>query len=458
MPTTYLRRKTIPYFTAATPTTPTTPTPEPTPFSPADVAGLRLWLAADAGLYADAGVTPITDGGGVYQWNDRSGYANHLSQSTSALRPIYRATVDGDIGCVEFGNHVLERTLASFASGATALTVFAVVEQANLGTLLSTNGTSAGLDFMFNASAVGGSGQRTFFGSAHAIYGATFSHPTWLHELWYDGAQATNAERFRFFACGRAIETATGALSFTGDVPAALPVAQGFRLGDAGGGSSRWSGRLRELLVYVGVPTDDAAESLRDYLQERHGQGTRAQVTCVGDSLTSGTGTPSASWPTQLADALGSGWAVANLGIFNTTLQSWLAWAPTLRYPPAGHVVDAEVAMLGTNDLAIGQTAAEIEADLTAYWAARRAAGQRVVACTVIACGTFSGAAEAHRGTLNTWIRLQADTWDALADLAADSRLSNSADTTYYSGDTVHLTATGYLVVAQAVKAALDVL
>ena len=56
---------------------------------------LRLWLAADAGAYSDAGLTPATDGDTVQQWNDQlqgdNTVAENATQGTASARPTYIA-------------------------------------------------------------------------------------------------------------------------------------------------------------------------------------------------------------------------------------------------------------------------------------------------------------------------------------------------------------------------------
>lgn len=61
-------------------------------FSPTDIVGCKLWLKSDAGCYSDAGITPCTNGQGVYQWNDQSGNSFHFAQSSSPNRPLWSST------------------------------------------------------------------------------------------------------------------------------------------------------------------------------------------------------------------------------------------------------------------------------------------------------------------------------------------------------------------------------
>ncbi len=59
---------------------------------PLKFPGCNLWLRADRGLYADAGITTSTDGGVVQQWNDYSGRGNHATNTTGTQRPLYVAS------------------------------------------------------------------------------------------------------------------------------------------------------------------------------------------------------------------------------------------------------------------------------------------------------------------------------------------------------------------------------
>ncbi len=66
------------------------------------VAGLQLWLKADAGAYHDAGTTLATNGQTVQQWNDQSGNTHNLSQSTGADRPTFTTNVQNGLPVLRF--------------------------------------------------------------------------------------------------------------------------------------------------------------------------------------------------------------------------------------------------------------------------------------------------------------------------------------------------------------------
>jgi len=100
--------------------------------TPADIspATMRLWLDAkdQSTLFSDAGVTPITDGGAVQQWNDKSGGGRHFSQATVGLRPTWSNAGQ----CVDFVGYGTNDLLSSGLTGsnffgATYSTLFMVV-------------------------------------------------------------------------------------------------------------------------------------------------------------------------------------------------------------------------------------------------------------------------------------------------------------------------------------------
>lgn len=55
-------------------------------------AGYVRWWRVDRNVYSDAGTTPITADGSIYQINDQAG-GSHLVQSTSGDRPVYKTSI-----------------------------------------------------------------------------------------------------------------------------------------------------------------------------------------------------------------------------------------------------------------------------------------------------------------------------------------------------------------------------
>lgn len=183
-------------------------------------------------------------------------------------------------------------------------------------------------------------------------------------------------------------------------------------------------------------------------------------VVCDGDSLTYGekTATPwSQSYPAQLAGQINA--SVINLGIPGMRidqLASVAAWRVDglLSQVPGRNVL---VVLGGTNDLAQAATAATVESRLQSYCAARKAAGWTVAVQTIMpAGGTTPAGFEVQRAIVNPWLRANWPSFaDVLVDLAAEPRLQTTTNTTYFYSDGVHLSATGYGVIAELVRSAL---
>lgn len=119
---------------------------------------------------------------------------------------------------------------------------------------------------------------------------------------------------------------------------------------------------------------------------------------------------------------------------------------------------------IGTNDL-VGATLtpAQLLTQLTTYCNSQRSAGySHIVVFTMLprsAAGT-SVTFEADRQTFNTSLRAGYKGFaDALADVAADTRIGISGDEldlTYYNSDKIHLINAGYAIVASIAKVAVD--
>jgi hypothetical protein len=101
-------------------------------FSPADIAGLALWLdASDAAtLFQDAaGTTPaVADNDPVGRWADKSGNGRHVTQATAGSRGTLKTAVQNGRGVVRFDGTADHLTSSSqLLSGVTGLSVFLVL-------------------------------------------------------------------------------------------------------------------------------------------------------------------------------------------------------------------------------------------------------------------------------------------------------------------------------------------
>jgi hypothetical protein len=102
--------------------------PAPTPaFSPAEVAGLKLWLKADGVLWQDSARTTAAtaDGDPVGAWDDASGLGNHATQATSTRRPTLKLAVQNGKPVLRFDavDDVFNLTATMTSAPSTALAV-----------------------------------------------------------------------------------------------------------------------------------------------------------------------------------------------------------------------------------------------------------------------------------------------------------------------------------------------
>ena len=99
-------------------------------FSPLSIAGLQLWLKADAGLYTDAAMTTpaVNDADVVGGWADQSGNGNHATQATTANKPLLKLAVVNGKPVVRFdGADDLLQTISNMPAANSPLSIFAVV-------------------------------------------------------------------------------------------------------------------------------------------------------------------------------------------------------------------------------------------------------------------------------------------------------------------------------------------
>ena len=113
-------------------------------FNPTQISGCKLWFDGNdaTSMFSDtAGTTPITPGGSVARWNDKSGNNNYLQQATAGIRPVYQKTPGGYNG-VYFLDSTKQLTTINnnTVTGNSARTIF-LIQQATAVNALTTVGT-----------------------------------------------------------------------------------------------------------------------------------------------------------------------------------------------------------------------------------------------------------------------------------------------------------------------------
>lgn len=435
-------------------------------WTPLNIPDLALWLDARQ-------ITGLADGAAVATWPDASGNGRDAAQGTAGNRPAYAAAG---------GTHALNGQPAVYWSGAAgkklatpsflgvgydgAFTFFAVtrfdlysvtrVHAADGGAAWSAGRTAAGVgakdDIIQTTSGLTPSPSSTVLSArSNTINKACVETFRW------DGATKTQ----RISGRQRAAVAATGTLGLSGALT----------IGDTAAGGSVWQGALAAYLIYNRALSDAECLRVERHLALAWKIDHVPQVLCHGNSLTWGTGSTAGNdFPAQLLALLGGANVaqVVNVGLPGQPTATMVSNAAeqidSRRSGTTGR--DTLVFWEGTNTLFFGATAATTTSAYASYLNQRNTAGwsSLKVVPTLLPRSDASLPAgfEANRQTVNTWIRANAATYNyAVADVAADSRIGDAgdeADTTYYSGDSVHLNDAGYAIVAGIIKAAIDTL
>lgn len=241
----------------------------------------------------------------------------------------------------------------------------------------------------------------------------------------------------------------------------------------SGGKIGRWDGTtfpldqtdILAVIAYDRALSVGETSSVRDWITARYGAVPRTASTAIifeGDSLTFGIDSSdniTMSYPAQLSRLSSSPPKIWNGGSGGDTalLNNAAVATKSILTGIAAYSNRLIVYWLGTNDIANGRTAGQLEGDITAYIAAVRAADPTAVIFgnTIIARDPFNGTQDTTLATVNDWIKNSAG-FDHVVDLAADARLSDPTNLTYFNADGIHLTDSGYGVVAGLVRTAIN--
>lgn len=105
-------------------------------FNPLSLSGLEAWYdASDAStLYTDLGTTLVSaDAQSIEQWNDKSGNARHLTQTSAAARPTYKTGIQNGKSIARFDGGDFMTKILSGLTSAGDYAQFIVLKPANTG-------------------------------------------------------------------------------------------------------------------------------------------------------------------------------------------------------------------------------------------------------------------------------------------------------------------------------------
>jgi lysophospholipase L1-like esterase len=416
---------------------------------PNQIGTLLAWYKASA-------VTGVSDGATFTPWPDSSGNGRDATQSTAGKRFTYVASGPLGLPCVRgSGDAVTYMSMPAGVAVPTQNCTIAVVArpaQNQTQEVYVSPGTGQFLFQDIGNGAGGGTEDLAIFSTGDSALrksglvvpqNATFLAVTGL------------SSGLTFY---RNATTATSASA----VPSSTPT--GGEIGGFSGGSFSFSGELYEIMIFSPALNVAQVTQLRAYANTTYGteHTYTKQIVFDGDSITRGIKAFPHNYPLRTLDTLGSEWRGWNYGKDSQKVSDMNTDAASEIDPlySAGYIKNVIVVWGGTNDLFFSDSAATTYSRLQTYWAARRSAGWKVVATTILPrteAGTPAGF-ETARQSVNTSIRGDTSLYDALADVAADSRIGDagdSDDTTYYNSDKVHLNTTGAGVVAGIVATAV---
>jgi lysophospholipase L1-like esterase len=401
--------------------------------------------SADLAYFIDVQQSEITKTGDLIDAiSDLSG-VGAATTSTGTLRPTHKTAAGGGIR-FSGAQEMLVDTAWSMNRQASAL--FIVSRTDRLGS------TTNALTYMPQS---GGTNRLAAYYTGQMFSG-------------FDSAQRNSALEH-----GHGIETHFMSLGTTGSrlgVGAEEMTTVAFGAGTVTGGKiGRWDGtsfplgaEIIAIIAYNRELSQAECNEVRDWCETQYQAVARDEATVLifdGDSLTDGVQSSDAmtfSYPAQLS-RLGSHYPkIWNDGTGGAKIQDNVLATnvKTQLTNFAAYTNRVVMFWFGTNDISSGRTEAQIEADIDSFISAVRAhdAGAIIIATTIIAREPFNPTQDALIVTINDHIKVTAD-FDRVVDLAADARLSDGTDTTYYDADGIHLNDTGYGVVADLVRADL---
>lgn len=400
----------------------------------------------------DPAWTPPANLAGVSSWADNQG-SHTATQATSTKRPFYVNRCANFAGrpAVYFPGLLTSSTFTDLAQTYTVLYVGMILNSVTTNSPIASDAKTTSRVLIYQD----GTNSRKTTGFAGAnIAGSTYFYEPKVYRLKAAGASSALAVGSSTVASGSAGTNTLGQIALGNRADWDGSAGSGVvTLGNYGPcylfgivasdvtAAPNWSSFLTDLQSYLGIGA------------------TRNLVVCDGDSRVLGLGASAARnvpWPAQVDNQLNTVAAVINLGVGSQTVADMNTDAATQVDPlySAGYAKKVVVCAGGINDC-IGTAAATIQTRLSTYVSARQATGFQVVICTMPPAATITGANETTRQTVNSWITGGSSGADVVVDLAADSRLSNTGDTTYFASDGVHFTTTGYGVWASLIKTGL---
>lgn len=416
---------------------------------PSDLTDLYAWYDGAQDLYdATSGGSAVVAGAAIARWEDQSGNARHLTQGTSGNRPKWDGTRNLVVSVLDSNQWM--SAPGSFTLDKQDCSMFFIVELSSLRSLYHWLNQASGRSIeMYYENAVttnngklaisnsGTRFSRRPMTSQLCLIGCVFTGSN--VKIWIDDTSSTVT------ALSSGTDTITSFMGFNGFT-----------------GPSK--GAFKDIIIYDRALSDsEVTDTIFAYAIDRGVASSREhQVVFEGDSITNGFGTAlNRGWPSLLS--IPATVRRKNYGLTGQYLFRGSA-AITDRYANEVEleVVSGETNILcvfaGTNDINDGETGTDTYNELVTHCQAAQADGYLVLVFTMLPRTSFDGTKEGYRTTYNTNVRANWATFaDGICDVAADARLDDATDATYFS-DGTHPTQAGYTVIAELADTELTAL
>jgi len=240
-------------------------------FNPISIYGLQLWLDATKGLFdATSGGNPVTaDGSSVARWEDQSGSGYHVTQSTSANRPVLKTGIRNSKNAIRFdgsGDKMVSPSIPQ--NDSSGLSVFVVMYVNGYG--------GGGFGRIFVRGAVrryfvaGGAVQRSEFQvvqlNTHTSATGSIQTGSWYLNagLWNGGTSASTSLKQR-------INRTESGSAPAGIANISSSLNQAYTIGDEVAGGRGFDGDFAELIIYNQALTTEQIDNVEGYLAAKWG-------------------------------------------------------------------------------------------------------------------------------------------------------------------------------------------
>ena len=234
-------------------------------FKPTDIAGCQLWLDATKGLFdaTSSGGAVTTDSAEVARWEDQSGNAYHVTQGTSANRPILKTSLKNGKNILRFNGTDFLLGSSNFPiSGSSNRSVFTVFnrDDANQRYIVSWGGSGTG--------GFAGFSSEYYLRFAGTTKGYTNQGTNGSYTIWSVIGNGSTLNNYNaYFDAGGVATSNVGLSGGTTLNTTSSNLAVGTNAFSTS--ASIADGDLAEIIIYDTALSDSNREKVRDYLNAK---------------------------------------------------------------------------------------------------------------------------------------------------------------------------------------------